>query len=162
MKKSQYSIELANIVKQFLTEDDWQYSFDEDNGVFDFGLRMRSKIQQIKYLIAIQEKEIVVYGISPIGVNPDDMDVMANMAEFICRANFGLKNGNFELDFTDGEIRYKTYIDCDGIIPSPDVVKNCINCTSAMYRSYADGITAVIFAEILAEKALAMCEKSPT
>lgn len=51
MKKYNYSNEIANVVKQFLTDDDWHYSFDEERGIFDFGLRVRSKIQKIKYLI---------------------------------------------------------------------------------------------------------------
>lgn len=45
MKKYNYSNEIANVVKQFLTDDDWHYSFDEERGIFDFGLRVRSKIQ---------------------------------------------------------------------------------------------------------------------
>ena len=31
-------------------------------------------------------------------------------AEFICRANYGLPIGNFEMDFSDGELRYKVGI----------------------------------------------------
>ena len=30
MKKYNYSNEIANVVKQFLDEDDWHYSFDEE------------------------------------------------------------------------------------------------------------------------------------
>jgi hypothetical protein len=33
------------------------------------------------------------------------------IAKFITRANYGMSLGNFELDFNDGEIRYKTSID---------------------------------------------------
>ena len=36
---------------------------------------------------------------------------LMNIAEFITRANYGLSIGNFELDFSDGEIRFKTSID---------------------------------------------------
>ena len=43
MKKYNYSNEIANVVKQFLTDDDWHYSFDEERGIFDFGLRVRNK-----------------------------------------------------------------------------------------------------------------------
>lgn len=38
MKKYNYSNEIANVVKQFLTDDDWHYSFDEERGIFDFWL----------------------------------------------------------------------------------------------------------------------------
>lgn len=161
MKKYNYSNEIANVVKQFLTDDDWHYSFDEERGIFDFGLRVRSKIQKIKYLIDVKEDEIVVYGICPIGADHDDEKMMVQMAEFICRANFGLKNGCFEFDFRDGEIRYKSFIDCDKVLPSTEVVKNSIHCTAAMYKRYAAGITSIIFAGSSAKEAIAMCEKSP-
>lgn len=160
MKKYNYSNEIANVVKQFLTDDDWHYSFDEERGIFDFDLRVRSKIQKIKYLIDVKEDEMVVYGICPIGADCDDEKMMIQMAEFICRANFGLKNGCFEFDFRDGEIRYKSFIDCDEVLPSTEVVKNSIHCTVAMYKRYAAGITSIIFAESSAKDAIAMCEKS--
>lgn len=38
MKTNMYSIEIANIIKQFLTEDSWNFSFDEEHGIFKFGL----------------------------------------------------------------------------------------------------------------------------
>lgn len=118
MKKFNYSNEIANVVKQFLTEDDWHYSFDEERGIFDFGLRVRSKIHKIKYLIDVKEDEMIVYGICPIVADRDDEKMMAQMAEFICRANYGLNNGCFEFNFRDGKIRYKSFIDCDEVLRS--------------------------------------------
>jgi hypothetical protein len=38
----------------------------------------------------------------------------ADMAELLTRINFGLPLGNFEMDFSDGEIRFKTSIDVSG------------------------------------------------
>lgn len=71
------------------------------------GLRLRSKIQHIKYLIDVHEDEAVVYSIPTITADSYDSEMMARMAEFICRANYNLKNGNFEMDYRDGEIRFK-------------------------------------------------------
>ena len=161
MKKFTYSNEIATVVKQFLDGDDWHYSFDENRGIFDFGLRIRSKIQKIKYLVDVKDDEIVFYGICPIGADRDDAEMMAQMAEFLCRANYGLKNGSFEFDFRDGEIRYKSFVDCDGVLLSTEVVKNSIYCIDAMYKRYAPGIVDIIFAGRSAKDAIAKCEKSP-
>lgn len=160
MKRYNYSNEIANVVKQFLTKDEWHYSFDEERGIFDFGLRVRNKIQKIKYIIDIKEDDMVIYGVCPISADSDDDKMMAQMAEFICRANFGLNNGCFEFDFRDGEIRYKSFIDCDKALPSIEVVRNSIYCTAEMYRRYADGIVSIIFMESSAKEAIDMCEKS--
>nr|WP_317343636.1 hypothetical protein [Blautia caecimuris] len=116
MRKYEYSDDLVNAVKKFLEEDDWNYTFDEDMGVFDFGLRIKSKIQKIRYLIDTQEDAIILYGMCPISADCEDSEMMSRMAEFFCRVNYGLKNGCFEFDFKDGEIRFKSYIDCDEYI----------------------------------------------
>lgn len=161
MRKYEYSKDLVNIVKQFLVDDDWHFSFDENTGVFDFGLRVKSKIQKINYIVDVHEDEIVVYGMCPIGADHTDANMMAQMAEFLCRANYGLKNGCFELDFRDGEIRYKSFIDCEDMMPSTEVIKNSIHCTAAMFKRYAPGIVDIIFASCTAREAIAKCEKSP-
>lgn len=90
MKKFNYSNEIANVVKQFLTDDDWHYSFDEERGIFDFGLRVRSKIQKIKYLIDVKEDEMVVYTIKTTR-----MQYITNMKE-----NNSMKNMNMENQIT--------------------------------------------------------------
>ncbi len=77
MRKYEYSKDLVNIVKQFLVDDDWHFSFDENTGVFDFGFRVRSKIQKINYIVDVHEDEIVVYGMCPIGADHTDANMMA-------------------------------------------------------------------------------------
>lgn len=161
MRKYEYSNELVNLVKKFLVDDDWHFSFDENTGVFDFGLRVKSKIQKINYVVDVHEDEIVVYGMCPIGADHTDSNMMVQMAEFLCRANYGLKNGCFELDFRDGEIRFRSFIDCEDVMPSTEVIKNSIHCIAAMYKCYAPGIIDIIFSGCTAKEAIAKCEKSP-
>lgn len=163
MRKYEYSNDLVNLVKKFLVDDDWHFSFDENTGVFDFGLRVKSKIQKINYIVDVHEDEIVVYGMCPIGADHTDSNMMVQMAEFLCRANYGLKNGCFELDFRDGEIRFRSFIDCEDVMPSTEVIKNSIHCTAtaAMYKRYAPGIVDIIFSGCTAKEAIAKCEKSP-
>lgn len=161
MRKKEYSTELANVVKECLDKDKWHYSFNEGSGVFEFGLRTKSKIQKINYLVDVDDDEIIVYGFCPIGADRADPEMMAQMAEFLCRANYGLRNGCFEFDFRDGEVRFRSFIDCEGVVPTIEVIKNSIYWTSAMFKHYAPGITDIIFAGSSAKKAIDKCEKSP-
>lgn len=154
-----YSEELADLVKKFLDEDGWAYSFNEDTGTFKFDLRIKSKLQKISYVVGVREAEILAYGVCPIIADSDSAEMMSRMAEFICRANYGLKNGCFELDYRDGEVRFKSYIDCRGTIPSQEVIKNSIYCAAAMFRRYGDGIVSVVFSDCKPEEAIAICEK---
>lgn len=107
----------------------------------------------------VGDDKIIFYGFCPIGADRDVAEMMAQRAEFICRANYGLKNGSFELDFRDGEIRYKSFVDCDEVLPSTEVVKNSIYCINIMYKLYAQGIVDIIFAGCSAKDAIAKCEK---
>ena len=157
MHRYEYSDEIVNVVKKFLAEDNWHYSFNEDTGIFRFGLRIRSKIQNISYVIDVHDDEFIVYGMCPIAADRKDPEMMAQMAEFICQANFGMKNGCFELD-RDGEIRFRSFVDCEDLLPSTSVVKNSVYCTAAMFKRYAAGIVDIIFGGAKAKDAITKCE----
>ena len=160
MRRYEYSDEIVNVIKKFLADDDWIYSFDEDTGIFRFDLKIRSKIQIISYVIDVHDDEFVTYGMCPISADHEDHEMMAQMAEFISRANYGLKNGCFEMDFRDGEIRFRSFVDCENWIPSVAVVKNSVHCTAVMIKRYAPGIVDIIFGGATAKDAITKCEKS--
>ena len=161
MKNRAYSKNIADAINSFLTEDDWHFSFDDQCCLFQFSLNLKGRIKKVSYIVDVKDDEYVVYAISPIGADEKDEKMMAVMAEFICRANYGLKNGNFELDMRDGEIRYKSFVDCEGLTPTTEMVRNSIHCPAAMFDRYGDGIVDIIFGNSTAKEAVAKCEKSP-
>ncbi len=158
MNTNTYSKEIATAINKFLVEDDWHFTFDEKKGLFKFGLNLRGKLKNIRYLIDVKKEEYIVYAISPIGADVDDKSMMAAMAEFMCRANYGLMNGNFELDMNDGEIRFKVFVPCNGIIPSNKWVQNSIYCPAGMFKRYGDGIIDIIFNNSDVEETVLKCE----
>ncbi|MBR0278490.1 MAG: hypothetical protein IJQ75_00725, partial [Synergistaceae bacterium] len=109
-------------------------------------------------IIPVRDDSYTVYARSPIEADCDDKNVMKEMSDFICRANYGLRNGNFELDMTDGELRYKTFVDCDGITPSEEIVKGSIIIPAMMFDRYAPGMLDIMFKGSTAEEAIAKCE----
>jgi hypothetical protein len=149
-----YSTQIANTVRKFLTADDWNFSFDDEKGIFTFNLTVKTKMKKISYRVLINDNGYSVYAASPLGAD----DCLHEMAEFICRANYGLRNGNFELDFRDGEVRYKCYVNCDGQMPSTEIVKDSIYVPYFMMKRYGDGIISVIFGNQTAEDAIRTCE----
>lgn len=159
MKERSYSMNIANAVKNFLKEDDWHFSFDENRGIFKFGLGLKGKLKKIHYIVDIKDDEYLVFAISPLGADEKDAEMMANMAEFICRANYGLKMGNFELDFDDGEVRFKVHVLCKGITPTAEMIKRSIYCPATMFDHYGSGIVDIIFNETSGKAAIEKCEK---
>lgn len=154
-----YSNELVAVVKGVLDGSEWNYSFNEERGVFDFGLKTSAKIQKINYFVVVRDDEIIFYGICPINADENDAGMMARMAEFLSRVNYGIKNGCFEFDFRDGEIRYKSFVDCDEVIPSTEVVGNSICCINAMYNRFSQGIIDIIFRDSSVNDAIEKCER---
>ena len=155
---SEYSEELVDVIRGFLEGDDWKFDFDDEHGVFNFGVGIESKLKNLKYLIPVRSDSYVVYARSPLDADCDDKDVMREMADFICRANYGLRNGNFELDMTDGELRYKVFVDCDGITPTDEIIWGSIIIPAMMFDRYAPGILDIMFKGSTAEEAIAKCE----
>ncbi|MDE6035465.1 MAG: YbjN domain-containing protein [Ruminococcus sp.] len=153
-----YSKEIAECINKTLIDDDWNFEFNREKGVFRFDLNIKSKIKNLFYIIKVNEDDFVIYAISPVSSDVDDADIMAEMAEFLTRANYGLRCGNFEMDYDDGEIRYRVYVDCEDNLPGSTVIMNGIVIASATFQRYANGITGIIFGGMDAEEACDMCE----
>jgi hypothetical protein len=62
--------------------------------------------------------------------------------------------GNFELDFADGEIRYKTSIDVKGDILSFELIKQLVYANVTMMDEYLPGIMSVIDNDVSPEDAI--------
>jgi hypothetical protein len=82
-----------------------------------------------------------------------------NMAEFITRVNFGIVVGNFEMDFSDGEIRFKTSIDSQGEIVTNNVLTSLINANLANMELYLPGIQVMMTGDVSPEEALELCQQ---
>lgn len=156
-----YSTEIAQAIQQHLEEREMKLvAFDENDGSFGFVMHLPGQLSFIHYIIKVHEDDYTVVAICPVCPAASDSSALAAMAEFVCRANYGLKNGNFELDFRDGELRYKCFVDCDEQIPSQSVVRDSIGVPAAMMRRYAPGIINVLYKGMNAESAVEECEQN--
>ena len=157
---AEYSSKIAKAIHSYLTNDDWKFSFDESRGVFSFGLTLDCKIQHVDYRILIHDSAYTVYTLCPLGADINDKECFMKTAEFLCRANYGLRNGNFEFDFNDGEIRYKVYYRFDdGDVPSEDAISSSIFLPARMFERYSMGIIGVLFGGLDPKHACEMCEQ---
>lgn len=156
--KKKYNLAIAQAIDGFLTEDEWKYDFNRDRGVFRFGVNIEGRMKEVRYTIGVNSDSFVVYASYPLGGDPEDKDLMARLCEFITRANYGMKWGCFEMDWDDGEIRFKVFVDCEGSLPSREIIKNSVVCPGMICNRYADGIIDVIFRNAGAGEAIAKCE----
>ena len=132
---------IVEAIGDFLDDDDWKYEYQGEKNLFKMGVSLRCRLQSTRLYIDVKEDAYLVYAISPIsGVE----DTVSELMRYLTRANYALINGNFELDVRDGEVRYKTYVNCDGLNElSREVIRDSVYVPCAMMNKYGDGIAAL-------------------
>ena len=94
------------------------------------------------YAHVVEEQDLILlYSVCPFRV-PEER--RSEVSEFLTRANYGLAAGNFELDFADGEVRYKTALQrhVDGLDAA--TLKRAVRANGIAMETYLPGIGAVI------------------
>ena len=94
------------------------------------------------YAQAVDEQDLVLlYSICPVRVPPDRRN---EIADYITRTNYGLAAGNFELDFADGELRYKTALHVRGDDLDGRLLKRVVRANGLAMETYLAGVEAVV------------------
>lgn len=153
-----YSKEIARAVKEHLNEN-MKMVAEDDDGTFSFVMHFPGLITCAHYLINVRDDSFAVHAILPIAADKNNPAIMGAASEFINRANYSLMSGNFEMNYSSGEIRYKCYTHCGEQIPSDEVIGHSIAVPGAMINRYAPGLINVLFKNVPAEKAVDQCEK---
>jgi hypothetical protein len=94
------------------------------------------------YAHVVEDKDLILlYSICPLRA-PEGR--RHEMSQFLTRANYGLAVGNFELDFDDGEIRYKTVLQLHGDELDSSALKRLVRANGVAMETYLPGIGSVI------------------
>ena len=134
---------MIDLVRDTLDGDDWKYEYDDARKLIRTGVSLNCKLQSVKIIIHFNEGGYTTLATAPMKA---DEQYRASVAEYITRANYGLKNGNFEMDFSDGELRYKVYTNYKGLnMLSKEVILDSIMIPPLMFERYGDGLAALLF-----------------
>jgi hypothetical protein len=125
------------VAVNFLTEDGWLSVQAVDGATF----RTEFKGNRAQFHCFIQERaeeeQFLFYSVFPDQI-PAEKRLIA--AEFITRANWGLAVGNFEMDFSDGELRFKTSADLEDVEITDRLVRNLIYANVLTLERYIPGL----------------------
>lgn len=141
------------------TENNWHFiqieeqpalylTFPEKNGQYDCYAQAKE-----------EQKQFIFYSVCPTKVPKPKRRAVA---EFLFRANYGIIVGNFELDFNDGEIRYKTHSDLKYNFLVSEAIKELVYTNVMMMDRYLPGITSVISGKVSPEEAIRAIEPIET
>lgn len=104
---------LLNHFAAFFDEEGWSYQRIDGESHLRMGFAGRSGRWQCFAQVRETAGQLLFYSVL---VDHTPKDRLYPMAEMISRINYGLPIGNFELDFDDGEVRFKTQLDVDGAV----------------------------------------------
>lgn len=155
MEKGMLQQELVKKVESCFINNDWSYSYDERYCMFETGFNLQCKLKNAKLTIRCYDNGISVTTYLSIG---SDEENQLQTMEFITRANYGLRVGNFQMDLDSNDIVYKAYHICTDV-PEESVITQMIGTCNAMLDRYGNELLAVMFGLKNAKDAIAAVEQ---
>ena len=147
--------DIFDTMVRFFQEDGWPFTQLEDQTFLGTGFQGESG-QWTCYAQAREEQaQFIFYSVCPMKAPEAKRPAVA---EFLIRASYGLFIGNFEMDWDDGEIRYKTSIDVQDDRLTQALVKQMVYTNVLMMDHYLPGIMEVIYGNVPPAEALAKIE----
>ena len=142
----------------YMEEEDWKYEILEGETIIRFHFK-GSAGRLLCYGEVDEEKYwLIFYSYMPVNAPADKM---TEAAEFVARANRGMRIGNFELDYDDGEIRYKTSIDVEGGELSSKMIDNLLRANLSTINRYFTGLMEMIYGDRAPADAIKKIEAPP-
>ncbi len=143
------SFELLNTAANYLQLREWYFIKSLENYTIQFVFAGQNARWNCLVRTRETASQFVFYSICPILI-PENKRLA--IAEFITRANYGTIIGNFELDFDDGELRYKTSIDVEGDRLTNANIESLIYANLGTMDRYLPGIKGIIEREDISVK----------
>lgn len=147
---------ILDAAAKFLTDDSWPFSRVEGRPVFKTAFEGKNGQFTCYAQERAEQDQFVFYSVFPVRA-PENR--LADIAEFITRANFGMIIGNFELDYADGEIRYKTSVDVEDAELVQPILRHLVYANVLTIDKYFPGLMRVLYAGIAPQDAITEVEE---
>lgn len=155
IEDSDAGLQAFEVVGKFMEDDGWHPQRIDDNHVYrSYFVGSNGEVTCFAQ-VRVDLEQLIFYVVMPMRV---PAELRASVAEFVTRANYGLRIGNFEMDFDDGEVRYKSSLDFEGITLVPELIRNAFYPAVQTMDHYLPGILSVIYGGKSPEEAIAGIE----
>lgn len=131
----QLALRAYDTICRMLDNRQWKYTRHDDDLVITCGVRGDDLPMDV--IFKVREQQQVVSLISPLPFKMAE-DKRVDGALAVCVANYGLINGSFDYDLSDGEIRFRmvsSFRDCE---LSEDVFNYMLICSVGTVDDYND------------------------
>lgn len=148
--------QIFNALIEFFEEDEWDFQWMEGASVLSMGFSGRNGKWQCFAQAREAQQQFVFYSVLPINVPEDKRH---KLAELITRINYGMVIGNFEMDFDDGEVRYKTSVDVEGAELTPPMIRQLVYANIIITDRYLPAIMRAIYSDVTPKQAIAEADE---
>lgn len=135
----------------FLEEDGWHPEPLTERHAYRCYYQGRNGELRCYAQIRTELEIFLFYAVATFKV-PEDRRLSA--AEFLTRANYGLRIGNFELDFNDGEVRYKSSLDFESETLTSNLIRRALYPAVETFDEYLPGLLRVVYGDKSPEEAI--------
>jgi hypothetical protein len=151
----EHGMQAFETLSQFLEEDGWYPQRLDDKTIYRVGFSGKNGQTVCYAQVRVDLEQFLFYVIAPIKAPEEKRQAVA---EFITRANYRLRIGNFELDFSDGEVRYKSSIDFEGETLTPGLIKMAVYPAVQTMDRYLPGLMSIVYSDKAPAEAIAEIE----
>jgi hypothetical protein len=141
-KESDNGLQAFELLSSYLDDDEWYPRRIDGKYAYSMSYSGKNGDLRCYAIVRVDLEEFLFYAVAPVKV-PEE--VRMAVSEYLTRANYGLRIGNFELDFSDGEVRYKSSIDFEGQVLTSDLIRNSIYPAVHTMDRYLPGLLRVSF-----------------
>ena len=118
-----------------LDERGWNYKKEEEKLLVHFGVR--GDDLPMDFIVFVDDKRDILRLLSPMDYKfPEDKRVEGACAA--CIASYGMANGNFDYDLSDGRVAFRINTYFKGSLLSKNLINYMISCAVAMVDKYND------------------------
>jgi hypothetical protein len=140
---------------EFLRDDGWHPQQLDNRTIFRVYFAGEHGDVRCYAQIRVDLEQFLFYVIAPVKA-PEAM--LPAVVEYITRANYGLRIGCFEVDYVDGEVRYKSSLDFEHETLTPGLIRNAIYPAVHTMDFYLPGLLAVMYGNKTPKEAIAEIE----
>jgi hypothetical protein len=136
---------------EFFNKQGWSYNQASDRPVIHTGFTGDNGRWNCVAIVGPQDEHLLFLSLLPCKAASTRR---AACAELLTRINFGLTHGCFEMDFEDGEIRYRTSASLASGEASPELVEHLVFSNLCTVDRFFGVIMKVIYADVAPKSAL--------
>lgn len=146
--------QLYTAFETYLQKENMHFQGNDDDNIT---LKMSCDNSDFTVSARFYDQYLQIYTYNPYKV-PENK--RAAVSEYLTRANYNLRVGNFEFDLSDGEVRYKTSMKwMEDYMPGDDTLEFLFSINFSIMDKYFPGLNAVVYGGVDPKQAVEDVEK---